>query len=89
MNERTVHARSRHGVLIVRDSRGRWWQTVDPQSDIAHALPHDLPLTFEDACVMGADLGHPAGAVVFFGRPGGKMFDARVRAIWRLLDSAG
>lgn len=71
MSDRTVHARLRNGVEIVRYGRAGKWYTEHPGMWRRH-------VSITEAAKM-AVVAVANGGEVFFGRPGGKAFDAKVR----------
>lgn len=76
-NNRTVHGVADDGGEIVRyDRAGKWYVEYYGGSETPDDLRVRHPLSL-DAAVFLARL---PGARVFFGRPGGSRFDARVRA---------
>ena len=72
--DRTVHARLRHGSEIVRyDISGKWYQESDPKA----SFDDRRLLTVRQAArkVIKDDW-----STVFFGLPGGAVFDKLVKA---------
>lgn len=67
-SDRTIHGMSQSGGAIVRyDRAGKWY---------VEYFDHRLPITVNDAALFATR----AGASAFLGKPGGKLFDARVKA---------
>lgn len=65
--DRTVHAKTRFGEEIVRyDGPGKWY---------AERPSYRRPLTLDEAVELVT-----WGDKIYWGRPGGRMFDARVKA---------
>lgn len=68
MADRTIHARTAFGTLIVRYDKASKWYAEDEQSRTR--------VTLAEAVSMAAR----RGSYVYLGKPGGKAFDARLRA---------
>lgn len=67
-NDRTIHARTRSGMLIVRyDRAGKWYAE--------RVFTRLRSLTLKQA----VDLAVQQGSYVYLDQPGGKRFDAAVR----------
>jgi hypothetical protein len=70
MSDRTVHARWNGHEIVRYDTAGKWYREYDGTR---------IRISFNAAVTYGK-AALKAGEPVYFGRPGGSRFDARVRA---------
>lgn len=70
MSDRTIHARTANHWLIVRyDRAGKWYAE--------HADHPRQAITIDEAVAEACRLG----SYVYAGKPGGRMFDAKVKNV--------
>jgi hypothetical protein len=72
-DDRMVHAKTHSGGEIVRYDRAGKWYLEQP------GFPR-LPVSVSEAAGVAVVNERHAGGTIFLGKPGGRSFDARVRA---------